>query len=89
MNLGTGLTSDDVYLVLFGTGLRHRSSLQNVRAKVGNQEAEVLYVGDQVQYAGLDQINLRLPQSLTGAGLVDVVIYVDGKASNAVKIYVQ
>ncbi|MBS1810305.1 MAG: Ig-like domain repeat protein [Acidobacteria bacterium] len=89
MNTSTSLASDEVYLVLFGTGWRNRSSLQNVRAFVGGQEAQVVYAGAQPEYAGLDQANILLPQSLTGAGLVNVVLYVDGKASNTVKIFIQ
>ena len=89
MNTGTSLVSDDVYLVLYGTGMRHRSSLQNVRVRIGGQEGEVLYVGDQFAYPGLDQVNIRLPQSLAGAGLVDIVLTVDGKTANTVKIFIQ
>ena len=89
MNTGTSLISDDVYLVLYGTGMRNRSSLQNVRVRIGGQEGEVLYVGDQFAYPGLDQVNVRLPQSLAGAGLVDIVLSVDGKTANTVKIFIQ
>ncbi len=89
LNTSTSLTSDEVYLVLFGTGWRNRTSLQNVRARVGGQEAQVVYAGAQPEYAGLDQVNILLPQSLAGAGLVEVVLYVDGKASNTVKIFIQ
>ena len=89
MNTGTSLVSDDVYLVLYGTGMRHRSSLQNVRVRIGGQEGEVLYVGDQFAYPGLDQVNVRLPQSLAGAGLVDIILSVDDKTANTVKIFIQ
>ncbi|MBI3281058.1 MAG: hypothetical protein HYZ57_14580, partial [Acidobacteria bacterium] len=43
-----------VYLSLFGTGIRHRSSLAAVSATLGGKALPVLYAGPQNQYAGLD-----------------------------------
>jgi uncharacterized protein (TIGR03437 family) len=48
--------TDDAYLVLYGTGLRFRSSLANVIPGGG----EVVYAGPQGEFPGLDQINLRI-----------------------------
>jgi uncharacterized protein (TIGR03437 family) len=50
---------------------------------------ETLFAGPQGQYAGLDQINLRLPQSLRGRGDLDVVLTVDGKTANTVRINIK
>jgi uncharacterized protein (TIGR03437 family) len=49
----------------------------------------VAYAGPQGTYAGLDQINLSLPQSLTGKGKVDVVVTAAGKPSNPVHITIR
>lgn len=79
-------SSEQLYLILFGTGFRNRSSLTNVSATVGGTNAEVTYAGAQGGFVGLDQVNIRIPSSLSGRGNVDVVLTVDGKRSNAVVI---
>ncbi|HZS09589.1 MAG TPA: SBBP repeat-containing protein [Blastocatellia bacterium] len=84
-----GAASDQVFLVLFGTGVRNRSALSAVTAKIGGADAEVLYAGEQGGFSGLDQINLRIPRSLTGRGEVDVALTVDGKTANAVKVSIK
>lgn len=78
---------EDVYLLLFGTGLRYRSSLGNVRVTIGGVPAETLYAGAQGAFPGLDQINVRVPRSLSGRGLVDIIVEVDSKPANRVNAY--
>jgi len=75
-----------VTLEFFGTGIRGG---KNITATIGGQRVPVAYAGPQPQYPGLDQVNLPLVLSLRGAGTVDVVITVDGQASNPVQIAVQ
>ena len=87
INLGTA--TDRVFLSLFGTGIRKRSSLENVRAFIGGVEAPVSFAGDQGGFAGLDQINIELPRSLAGSGLVDVLLIVDGAITNVVQVSIQ
>ncbi|MCG3160517.1 MAG: hypothetical protein JMDDDDMK_01586 [Acidobacteria bacterium] len=84
-----GPPTDQVFLILFGTGLRHRSALSAVNANIGGENAEVLFAGSQDGFVGLDQINLRLPRSLAGRGEVDVVFTADGKTANAVKVNIK
>lgn len=81
-------TVDTVYLELFGTGLRHASSLSSVTVQVGNVSLTPLYVGPQGQYPGLDQVNVQLPSSLTGSGTVKVTVKTldTGAVSNALTI---
>ena len=81
-----GAIGDRVFLSLFGTGIRNRSSLSNVRAIVGGFEAPLQFAGDQGGFAGLDQINIELPRSLAGSGLVDVLVIVDGQLTNIVQV---
>lgn len=81
-----GAQGDEVFLTLFGTGVRGRRSLAGVTAQVGGVSVPVEYAGAQGQYAGLDQINLRLPRGLAGCGEVSVVLTVDGRQANAVKV---
>jgi uncharacterized protein (TIGR03437 family) len=82
-------TSDEVFLILYGTGIRSRSSLASVMARVGGAAVEVLYAGAQGDFVGLDQINLRLPSALSGRGEVDVRVTVDGKEANFVRISIR
>lgn len=81
-----GPDGDQVFLILFGTGVRGRSSLAGVKATVGGVDVPVEYAGAQGTYAGLDQINLRLPRTLAGRGEVSVTLTVDGKQANPVKV---
>jgi uncharacterized protein (TIGR03437 family) len=72
--------------VLFGTGLRNRSSQSAVTVTIGGVNSEVLYAGAQGDLVGLDQLNLRLPRSLAGRGETDVVVKIEEKTANTVKI---
>jgi uncharacterized protein (TIGR03437 family) len=83
-----GAATDQVILELFGTGIRGRSALTAVTATIGGQAAEVQYAGPQGGFAGLDQVNIRVPRSLAGRGDVDVVLTVDGKTANTVTVRV-
>jgi uncharacterized protein (TIGR03437 family) len=79
-----GPEGDQVFLILYGTGLRSRSSLSAVAARVGGMNSQVLYAGVAEGFVGLDQINLSLPRSLAGRGTVEVSLTVDGKQANPV-----
>ncbi|MGH6628711.1 MAG: hypothetical protein ACREB3_03150, partial [Burkholderiales bacterium] len=69
--LALGPDTDQVFLVLFGTGIRFRSNLAAVTAKIGGTDAQVPFAGAQGELVGTDQINLRLPRSLIGRGDVE------------------
>ncbi|HKX29757.1 MAG TPA: SBBP repeat-containing protein [Blastocatellia bacterium] len=84
-----GPEGDEVFLLIFGTGFRGREDLSTVNAKIGGEEVEVLYVGPQSDFVGLDQANLRLPRSLAGRGDIDLALTVDGKAANAVRVNIK
>ena len=84
--ISLGGPNDVVALVLFGTGIRGRSDLSNVKVEVGGQAMQVLYAGPQSEFVGLDQVNVILSRSLIGRGQVNVVLTVDGKVANTVTI---
>ncbi len=84
-----GPESDQVFLELYGTGLRLHPGLDKVRAWIGGTEVEVLYAGSQQTFAGLDQINVRVPRSLQGRGEIDLVLITAGKTSNSVRLSVR
>jgi uncharacterized protein (TIGR03437 family) len=81
--------TDQVYVNLYGTGIRGRSNLTNVKASVGGVDVPVSYAGAQGSYVGVDQINILLPSTLAGKGEVDVALTVDGQVANAVKLSIQ
>jgi uncharacterized protein (TIGR03437 family) len=87
--LDLGPATDQVYLVLFGTGIRRRSSLSAVIATIGGAYAEVSFAGAQGDFAGLDQINVLVPRSLAGRGEVDVLLTVEAQMANAVRINIK
>ncbi len=81
--------TDQVYLNLFGTGIRKVSSSSAVTATIGGVPATVAYAGAQGFFIGLDQLNILIPRSLIGRGEVDVLVSVEGKATNLVKIAIR
>src|SRR5262249_50511663 len=84
--LDLGPESDRVFLLLFGTGIRFRSSLSAVTARIGGVDAQVTYAGAQGRLVGLDQVNVQLPRELIGRGEVEIVLTVDGKTANTLKV---
>jgi hypothetical protein len=81
--------STQVYLELFGTGIRGRSGLAGVSVTVDGVPLQVLYAGAQSSYAGLDQVNVLLNPSLAGSGSQTLQLTVDGIAANPVTINIQ
>ncbi|MFB3779183.1 MAG: SBBP repeat-containing protein [Bryobacteraceae bacterium] len=84
--ISMGSSSDQIFLELYGTGIRGASSLSAVTATIGGEGALVEYVGAVPGFFGLDQVNVRVPRSLAGRGLVDLVLAVDGKQANTVQL---
>ncbi|MBS1812766.1 MAG: DUF3466 family protein [Acidobacteria bacterium] len=84
-----GASTDQVFLNLYGTGIRYRSNLANVTAKVGGTAASVQYAGTQGGYVGVDQINIAVPRSLVGRGEVEIQLTIDGQTANAVTIHIK
>ena len=78
-----------VFLVVYGTGFKFRSTLSSVSCAIGGVAAEVLYTGEVDDFVGLDQINVRLSRSLAGLGEVDVAITVDGMTANKVRVAIR
>jgi uncharacterized protein (TIGR03437 family) len=82
-----GPASEQTFLTLYGTGIRHRStSPSSVAVQVGGVNCTVTYAGDQTVYPGLDQVNVLLPLSLNGKGTVTVQLTVDGQDANPASI---
>lgn len=54
--------------------------------RLGDVDAEVSYAGAVPDFVGLDQINVRVPRSLTGRGEVEIALVVDSRAANPVRV---
>ncbi len=84
-----GNSADQVFLIVFGSGIRFRSSPAAVTSTIGGTDAPIFFAGAQGEFVGLDQVNLLVPQSLAGRGEVDVTLTVDGKAANTVRVVIK
>jgi uncharacterized protein (TIGR03437 family) len=84
-----GAATDQVFLILYATGLRGRASLSNVTIQFGGTDGQVVFAGAQGELAGLDQVNVLLPRSLIGRGEIAVALTVDGAAANEVRINIR
>jgi uncharacterized protein (TIGR03437 family) len=85
-----GPSGDQVFLILFGTGLRYRPNLASVTAMLGGTALPISFAAAQGNLAGLDQVNLGpLPASLRGRGELDLVLTVEGRTANTLKVRMQ
>ncbi len=84
--INLGPAGEQVFLVLYGTGLRHAGALT---ASESGVSLPVAYFGAQSQFTGLDQVNLQVPHSLAGVGLVNLVVMVDGAPANTVTLSIE
>jgi uncharacterized protein (TIGR03437 family) len=60
-----------------------------VKVTIAGIDVPVLSAGAQIQYAGLDQVNVELTAPLAGKGDVPVVLTADGQTANTVLIDVR
>lgn len=84
-----GAVTDQAFLILYGTGIRFRSSLGLVSYNVGGIPGMPGYAGPQNDFVGLDQINVPLSRNLIGRGVVNVFLTADGKTSNTVTVSIK
>ncbi|MGE0126704.1 MAG: hypothetical protein AB7U82_01270 [Blastocatellales bacterium] len=84
-----GAASDQVFLVLFGTGIRHNSGPSWLKAKIGDLDSPLVAAAPVAAFAGLDQVNVQLPRSLAGKGEANVLLTVDGKPANLVTVNIK
>jgi uncharacterized protein (TIGR03437 family) len=87
--MSLGSATDKLVVTLYGTGFRNLSSASGASVTMGGVAAQILYIGAQPQYPGLDQLNVVVPQSLAGAGEVPVVLTVEGQTANTVVLNFQ
>lgn len=78
------LNDRPVYLSLYGTGLRWARG--PIVVKVDEEEVPVTYAGPQGQFAGLDQVNVRLDRTVRTRGERNLTVFAAGVASNVLRI---
>ncbi len=77
---------ESLFLELYGTGIRYATSQANVQCEIGGVTIPVEYAGVAPGYIGLDQVNIKVPNSLDNRGEVDLTLIVDGKRSRTVRV---
>ena len=87
--INLGPEGAEVFLVIYGTGIRGHSGLDGFKCLIGGVACEVAFAGAASEFVGVDQINLRIPHNLVGRGEVIVVLSVDGRTANNVKIKIK
>ena len=86
-----GSSPDQAYLILYGTAIRGAqgnvsASIHGVNAIVN---ATIAYAGAQSQFPGLDQVDILIPASLAGSGIVSVILTADGITAITVYVSIQ
>ncbi|MCI0338019.1 MAG: hypothetical protein L0226_10605, partial [Acidobacteria bacterium] len=84
-----GAETDQVFLALFGSGIRGRSALGAINVRVGDVDLPVQFAGPQNDFVGLDQVNVLLPRTLGGRGEVTISMTVDNNLANPVSVAFQ
>lgn len=84
-----GGPTDQVNLMLPGTGFRGASGLAGFSATIGGVAAQVLANGPDPDFPGVDWANVQIPRSLAGHGDSDIVLTVDGVAANTVTVNIK
>jgi uncharacterized protein (TIGR03437 family) len=96
--LSAGTAAAPNFLVLFVTGLRNvpaanpndaNGVAEAVSAMVGAANATVTFAGPAPGLIGVDQVNIIIPPSLAGGGLVNVKLTAGGYTTNSVTIRIQ
>jgi uncharacterized protein (TIGR03437 family) len=78
-----GKPTDQIYVSLYGTGIRNRFDYS---MQAGSVFIPLLYGGPQGASPGLDQVNFQLPAALRGMGEIPFALTVNGLAANPVTL---
>ena len=84
VSIELGPDGAQVFIVLFGTGIRNA---QLVTAIIGGVGVSVAFAGPRGEFAGLDQINGgSIPKTLLAAGQTEILLDADGNHNNSVAV---
>jgi uncharacterized protein (TIGR03437 family) len=84
-----GPETDQVFLILYGSGIRGNSNPGDVRASYGLHALPVVFAGAQGGFVGVDQVNVLLTRDLPRRGEQDVELTVAGRRANKVRINIK
>lgn len=82
-----GEPDEQLFLLLFGTGLRHHKG--SIQAQTGGIETASPVVGAVSGFVGLDQLNLSLPRSVAGRGEVSIQVRFGDQAANSITVVIR
>ena len=89
-DVSAGTKTAPSFLILYATGIRKRTALNNVAVTIQGVPCQVVYAGPQNFFAGLDQLNVIIPPELAGFQVVNVRVDITEntttRASNVVTI---
>jgi len=78
---------DQIYIALFGTGIRLVGDTAKITATIDGQAVPVLAFAGAAGFFGLDQVNIGpIPASFIGSGPVQIVLSIDGVVTNTVMV---
>jgi uncharacterized protein (TIGR03437 family) len=80
------VNSDAIYLQLYGTGIRNVTSTAQVSCTIGAKLVPALFAGPAPGFYSLDQVNVKVPDGMAGAGSVNVMCTIAGQQSNTVTL---
>ncbi|MGH9838554.1 MAG: Ig-like domain-containing protein [Blastocatellia bacterium] len=89
-----GPEGERVFMILFLTGIRRAQDAngdgnfnESVRVLIGADPVTPLFAGPQSDFVGLDQVNIELPRTLIGRGIVNLSVNATGfTTSNLVEV---
>jgi uncharacterized protein (TIGR03437 family) len=84
IDLGSG--QDELYLVLYGTGIRGLSSQSAATVTVRGVPLSVLYAGRNNDFFGLDQINVGPIPRTIGSGPAEIRFQADNRTANLLNV---
>ncbi len=86
------VSQGDVYIALYGTGFASART-EDATCSLSGRTIPAAFAGSQRQFPGLDQLNLRLPPDLAGAGTVSLTCsfgpFASGSQSNTVPLAIR
>jgi uncharacterized protein (TIGR03437 family) len=85
-----GPDTDQIFLVLYGTGFRFNTGLSAIQSSIAGKPITTAYAGSQGFFVGEDQVNLGpLPRTLSSAGVANLSVIVDGQPANVVNVEIK
>lgn len=81
-----GASSGKVGLRFYAAGV---GESRDVRVQMAGRDVPVLYAGPSGHYLGLDEVMVEVPRNMAGMGDVDVVLTVDSRTADPVRIHIQ